>query len=219
MISSSVSRSPSISASTSADVRSSDGFLRRSFDHVGVVDQQLAEAWIASAGTSDTPSSRCMTPSASARMRTRSSSGTPMSSEMTSIGSLPAKSSTKSKRVRLQRRVEMLDGDLDDAGLQLANSPWREALRDQSAQPEMPGIVEGEERHHPVRLVVAGDRVERNAVPVGQRRAVAEALHDVGVPRQRPELLLFVAIERGLVAQPLVVRVRVLVEVVVVRIE
>ena len=49
---------------------------------------------MADAGTSAKPSSRCMTPSAKARMRARSGSGTPMSSEITSIGSLPANSST-----------------------------------------------------------------------------------------------------------------------------
>ena len=41
----------------------------------------------------------------------------------------------------------------------------------------------------------------------------------VGVPGQRPEAQLLVAIQRGLVAQPLVVRVRILVEVVVVRVQ
>ena len=52
-----------------------------------------------------------------------------------------------------------------------------------------------------------------------KRGAVAESLQHVGVPRQRPEAEVLVVIERRLVAQPLVVRVRVFVKVVVVRVE
>ena len=54
---------------------------------------------------------------------------------------------------------------------------------------------------------------------VGQRGAVAEALVHVGVPGQGPKAQFLVAIQRCLVPQPLVVRVGILVEVVVVRVQ
>jgi hypothetical protein len=121
--------------------------------------------------------------------------------------------------IRLQRGVQVLYGDLGDPRFELANSPGGEPLRHQRPQPKVPGIVERQERHHPVRVFVARDRVERDAVLVRQGGAVAKTLDDVRMPGQGPELLVGVAVQRCLVAQPAVVGVRVLVEVVVVGVQ
>ena len=82
----------------------------------------------------------------------------------------------------LQHGVEVLHGDLGDARLEFANTARGEAFRHQGAQPQMGGIVHREKRHHLVRVRAARDRIERHAVLVGQRGAVAEALQHVAVP-------------------------------------
>ncbi len=61
-----------------------------------------------------------------------------------------------------------------------------------------------------------GARVERHALRVGNTPSVADAPWHVGVARQRPEVVLLVVVERRLVAQAGVGRVRVLVDLVVV---
>ena len=115
--------------------------------------------------------------------------------------------------------VEMLDGELGDPWLELTDSARREAFRHQCAQAQVCGVVHREERHGLARMRTAGYRVEGDAVAIGQRRAVAKALSHVLVTRQRPEPELVVVVQRGIVTKPLVVRVRILVEVVVVWIE
>ncbi len=177
---------------------------------------------MASAGTSLTPSSRCMTPSASARMRSRSASGTPMSSEMTSIGSLPANSVDVVDDAGLgllHHDVEVLDRDLGDAGLQLADPARGEALGHQRPQSQVVGIVHGQERHGLRRVRAARDRVERDALRLDSVVLLRKPGQHVGVPRQRPEAQFVVVVQRRLVAQALVVRIRIFVEVVVVRVE
>ncbi|CAG7348502.1 hypothetical protein PICSAR64_04377 [Mycobacterium avium subsp. paratuberculosis] len=124
------------------------------------------------------------------------------------------------RRARLvQHGVEVLGGDLGDPGLQFANPPGREPLRDQRAQPQMGGVVHRQERHRLGGVRAAGRRVQRDAVLVGKRCAVAESLQHVLMPGQRPELQFVVAVQGGLIAKPLVVRVGVFVEVVIVGIE
>ncbi len=118
-----------------------------------------------------------------------------------------------------QGGVEVGGGDLGHPRLQLAGAPRSEPLGDQGAQPQMLRVVEGEERHHLVGVSGPRDRVQGDPVDVGERGGVAEPRHDVGVARQRPEVQVVVVVQRGLVAQPPVVRERVLVEVVVVRIQ
>ncbi len=76
MISSSDSRSPSISASSSAEVRSSVSFARRSaIISCVVADEIQATRPSRRRGTSRTPSSRCTTRSASRRISARSDFG------------------------------------------------------------------------------------------------------------------------------------------------
>ncbi len=118
-----------------------------------------------------------------------------------------------------QGLVQMLLGELEHPGLQLADAARGEALRHQGAQPQVAGVVHGQKRHGPVGLGRARDRVERHAELVRQFGAVAKPLVHVGMSGQRPEAALGVVVERGLVTQSLVVRVGVLVELVVIRIE
>ena len=219
MISSSVRRSPSTSASSSADVRSSLGFLRRSATMLGVVDHQVGRGLhgrrrhVGQALLAVHDAVGQGADAGPVRLGHPHEFGDHIHRQL--AGELVDVVET----VRLQSGVEVLHGDLGDARLEFANAPRGEAFRHQSAQPQVRGIVEREEGHHLVRVQGARDRVERDAVLVRQRRAVAEALQHVGMPRQRPELQFVVAIERRLVAQPLVVRVRIFVEVVVVRVE
>ena len=74
----------------------------------------------AAGGRPRTPSSRCTTWSAQARSAARSEAGTPSSSLITSIGSLPAKSAMKSQRVcsrqasRCSRAIARIRGSSSD---------------------------------------------------------------------------------------------------------
>ena len=78
---------------------------------------------------------------------------------------------------------------LGDPRLQLADAARGEALGHQGAQPQVRRVVHREERHRLAGVRSARDRVERDAVAVGQRRAVAEALQHVAgaatAPRSR----------------------------------
>ena len=96
IISSSVSPTPSICAASSSEVRSSCGAARRRSTMSAKYTTISSAACWPSSGTSNCPSSRWTTRSARRRSSARSDRGTPISSEITSIGTLPAKSAMKS---------------------------------------------------------------------------------------------------------------------------
>ena len=122
------------------------------------------------AGTSWTPSSRCTTMSAWRRTSARSSSGTPIISEMTSIGSLPAKSviqSNSARRVHLQALGEVAVGQLLDPRQQVVDAARGEAARDEGPQPVLAGRVHAEDRHHLVGVGSPGRLLDGDAPRVG----------------------------------------------------
>ena len=162
------------------------------------------------------PSSRCTRRSARRRTSARSDGGTPTSSEITSIGSRPAKSPMKSnvpassagsRWATASSRIRVLHG---------GHPARREALADDGAHAGVPRRVHGEERHGPVRVGPEGGRVEAHAEGVGVVVDVAERGQDVGVARVGEEVELLVVEDRRLGAQARVGRVRVLVDGVVV---
>ncbi len=175
MISRSERRSPSISAASSAPVRSSRGLLPALGEHLGeVVEHAAARTSIAAvAAGSRTPSSRCTTVGPGAQLA-RSAAGTPSISLITSIGSLPAKSRMKSQRSALGEGVEVFDRERTDAWLELRDAPRREAPRDQRAQPIVARRIHREERHRRRRVLVEGVGVERDAVAVREALPVLE---------------------------------------------
>jgi hypothetical protein len=110
-------------------------------------------------------------------------------------------------------------GQRADLVLELAHPPGREALGHQRAHAGVPWRVQRQERHGLVRVPAPGRRVQRDAVGAGEPRRVPERADDVCVPRECPEVELAVAVQRRLVPQPCVDRVRILVDPVVVRAE
>jgi hypothetical protein len=120
---------------------------------------------------------------------------------------------------RRERRVEVVLGDPPDLRLQLQDAARREAARDQLAQPRLLRRVHRQERHHRVRVRVPGAAVQRDAHRVAVRGIRAQRGVDVGVPRQHPEVVCLVVVQRRLAAQARVDRVRVVLEGVVVGVE
>ena len=119
----------------------------------------------------------------------------------------------------LQCAVEVRARQFQHSGFEFADPARSEPLGHQGAQSQMPRIVHCQEGHGAVGVGCAGDRVEGNPQLVGQIHAVTEPRVHVGVPAESPEVQLVIAIERGLVAQALVVRVGVFVKVVAVGIQ
>ncbi len=96
-------------------------------------------------------------------------------------------------------RVEHLGAQLADPALELLDAPRREGTRGERPQAGVLGWVDEDElagveglgRHH----------LEDGAVPRAERDRVEVGGFDVGVPAQRPEVVLVVAVERRLVTQ------------------
>ena len=162
------------------------------------------------------PSSRCTSRSARRRISARSDAGTPTSSEITSIGSRPAKSAMKSNEPASRAGARCATASARMPLLHGGHPARREALADDGAHAGVPGRVHGEERHGPVGVGPEGGRVEADAVGVRVVVDVAEGGQDVGVARVGEEVELLVVEDGRLGAQPGVGRVRVLVDAVVV---
>ena len=118
---------------------------------------------------------------------------------------------------RFDGGVEVSHGQGADLRFELGHPARREGLGDERAHAGVAGWVHGQERHRLVGLGPVGGGIESDAEAVGEVGGVAEGGQDVGMARQRPEVELVVAVERGLGAQPRVGRVGVLVDLVVVR--
>ena len=116
----------------------------------------------------------------------------------------------------LERRLQVLEGQLADARLQLGHPPGGEALAHQRAQPGVCGRVHGQERHRAVGVGAEGGRVERDAVGVGEALHVPEGRQHVAMAGEGPEVELLVAVDGASAPEPGVGRVRVLVDGVVV---
>ena len=155
--------------------------------------------------------------SASRRSSARSAAGTPTSSRDHVHRQEAGEVRDEVEGAPLHGRLEVLDGQLADAGLELGHPPGGEALADERAQPGVGRRVHGQERHRPVGVGAEGGGVERHAVGVGEAAPTSrKAASTSSVARQCPEVELVVAVERGLGPQPGVGRVGVLVDGVVV---
>ena len=202
MISRSESRSPSISAASSAPVRSSRGLRRARREHlVEVLEHAQGRL------RRRRRQRRARLPRGARRCRprraasARSAAGTPSSSLITSIGSLPAKSRDEIAAPASGAGVEVLARDRADPRLELGDAARREAARDQRAHARVARRIHREERHRGVGAARGRRPVERDAVAVREGLDVLERGQHVGVPRQRPEAERLVAVDRRLVAQ------------------
>ena len=119
---------------------------------------------------------------------------------------------------RTDERIEIGRRKIADALLERGDPTRREALRDQSAQARVPGRIEREERGACGRLRPPRLGIERHAVIVGEERSVPERREHIGVARQRPEVECVVAVDRRVGAQRRVGRVRILVDLIGVRV-
>ena len=150
-------------------------------DHLVEVAGHAKAASIPSGGMSLSPSTRCMRRSASRRTSARSAAGTPIISEMTSIGSRPAKSATKSKLAASTAASTCSTARSPDAVLELGHPAGGEGLGHERAHPGVVGRVHGQERHGPVGVGPVGGGVERDAEAVRELGRVAEGAEDVVV--------------------------------------
>ncbi len=119
----------------------------------------------------------------------------------------------------LQALVEVVVGEPLDLRRELGDPARGEALGDQRAQPLLARRVHAQERRHPVRVGAPGALLDRDTHRVGVDALGADRVLDVGVPGQRPEVVLSVVVQRLLVTTAPVDRVGVLLERVVVRVE
>src|SRR5262249_55523792 len=109
--------------------------------------------------------------------------------------------------------LEKADGDLADEGLELRHSPWREDTAHELPEPiVLRRIGEGGHRRQLQGLRV--EALEEDALHGAVGRPVDEGGHDVGEAGQGPEVEVVVAVERGVVPEPAVDRVGVVVEIV-----
>ena len=111
-------------------------------------------------------------------------------------------------------RVEQLAAALADVGLEGQDPARREDLADDLAVPAVLRRVLDDEEGAVLLLTL-----DRHAAGAGEALEVVVGSQDVGVAGQGPEFELLVVVDRHLVAQPTVGRVRVAKRVVVVRIE
>ena len=215
MISRSESRSPSISAASSAPVRSSRG-LRRPAAIISVKYWSIrSAASTAAGGMPRTPSSRCTTWSAQAR----------------SVGAVRGRHAEQladhvhrelAGEVRDEVAAAPLRGSASrcsraiapDPRLELRHAARREAARDQRAHARVPRRIHREERHGGVGVRVEDVLIEGDAVPAREGLRVLEGGEHVRVARERPEAERVVAVDGRLVAQRAVDGVGVLVDLV-----
>ena len=172
MISRSESRSPSISAASSAPVRSSRGLAPARREHLGEVLEHAQRRLRGRRRAGRARPRRGAPPCRPRRAASaRSAAGTPSSSLITSIGSLPAKSRDEVAAAASGAGVEVLARDRADARLELRHAARREAARDERAHARVARRIHREERHGGVGVLVEDVAVEGDAV------AAREGLH------------------------------------------
>jgi hypothetical protein len=115
--------------------------------------------------------------------------------------------------------LEVAHRERADARLEVGDAPRREALRDQRADAVVPRRIHREDREHRRAVGAELPHLERDPARVGEVLPILEAREHVGVARERPEADLLVPVDRRLFAQRAIRRIRVLVELVVERVE
>ena len=127
---------------------------------------------------------------------------------MTRIGISAPRSCDEVEPVGADERVEAGGAELADLLLERVHPPRREDPRHQAAVHGVHGRVL--EQHHARRQLHARlDDLEDVAPGVGERLPVDERLLHVGVAGQRPDVVALVVVDRRLVPEPAVRRVRV----------
>ena len=135
-----------------------------------------------------------------------SDSGMPSSMPMTRIGIIEASSAMMSNPSEPTKGFRQLTQILPDLVLDRGHPARREHPRHEAAQHRVDGRIL--EHHHALGHVeLRLDQFEDVAAAVGERLPVEQRPLDVGVPRQRPEVVALVVVDRRFLAQPRVRRV------------
>ena len=120
---------------------------------------------------------------------------------MTRIGIIDAELGDDVEAVGADERVEAADAELAHLVLERGHAPRGEHPRHEPAVHRVDRRVL--EQDHAGRELDAGlDDVEDVAAGVRERLPVDERLLDVGVARQRPEVVALVVVDRRLLAEP-----------------
>ena len=180
-------------------------------------DVRPSAARLASAASAEPVASRSMSAVVHSSNPSRSSSATPSSSQTTSTGSGSARSRTTSRRPAASARSSRAADDRLDPRAQSIDDRRRERVAQEPAQPRVDRRidVEGAAPEPRDRLekrgLVGRQHLEQGVEPAGAReaRGIPEHRCDVVVPSEDPDAPGLAPVERMLVAEDAVGRVRV----------